>query len=299
MSTGTRVVVAGQVARDLVLQASRLPRPGGSAEVIERREVLGGKGANQAVGLAQLGVPVALVGVVGEDAEATAVLARARADGIDVTGVLRRGTTALLVDLVDAPGSRRLLEHVPDDQLLRAEDVRATGAVLAAADTLVLQLQQPQEALLQAVELAPPGARVVLDGAIADTASGHHLLMRSDVVRADAVEAAMMTGRPLRTVADAVNAAERLLRRGPSVVALAVPDEADVVVWEGGTEVLPLTGEAVDPTGGGDAFVAGLVAAVRQGAEPSAAGRVAAACARVAVGRLGGRPALSPMLLHS
>lgn len=56
------VVVVGQVARDLVLVVDEVPGPGGTAAVRERREMLGGKGANIAVGLAQLGAPVALVG---------------------------------------------------------------------------------------------------------------------------------------------------------------------------------------------------------------------------------------------
>ena len=61
------VVVVGQIARDLVLVVDDVPGPGGTVDVDRRRELLGGKGANIAVGLAQLGVPVAVVGVVGDD----------------------------------------------------------------------------------------------------------------------------------------------------------------------------------------------------------------------------------------
>ena len=50
------IVVVGQIARDLVLVVDEVPGPGGTAPVRERREMLGGKGANIAVGLAQLGV---------------------------------------------------------------------------------------------------------------------------------------------------------------------------------------------------------------------------------------------------
>ncbi len=60
-------MVVGQIARDLVLVVDEVPGPGSSAPVRERREMLGGKGANIAVGLAQLGAPVKLVGVVGDD----------------------------------------------------------------------------------------------------------------------------------------------------------------------------------------------------------------------------------------
>jgi ribokinase len=77
--------------------------------------VLGGRGATIAVGLAQLGTPVALVGVVGDDHTATLVLARTGADGIDTTPVIRREntTTALIVDVVTG-GDWRHLGGRPD-----------------------------------------------------------------------------------------------------------------------------------------------------------------------------------------
>ncbi|MFG1891405.1 PfkB family carbohydrate kinase [Micromonospora sp. NPDC049051] len=59
---GLDVMVVGQVARDLVLLVDEVPEAGGTAPVRRRRELLGGKGANQAVGLAQLGAAVGLLG---------------------------------------------------------------------------------------------------------------------------------------------------------------------------------------------------------------------------------------------
>lgn len=91
------VVVIGQIARDLVLRTDGPPAAGDSVTILRRKELLGGKGANQAVGLAQLGVPVALIGVVGDDHAGASVLQQAQRDGIDISGVTRRGTTALLL----------------------------------------------------------------------------------------------------------------------------------------------------------------------------------------------------------
>ena len=71
------VVVVGQVGRDLVLTVAELPAEGGSADVLGRQELLGGKGANQAVACRQLGAEVALVGVVGTDSAGAEVLAQA------------------------------------------------------------------------------------------------------------------------------------------------------------------------------------------------------------------------------
>jgi sugar/nucleoside kinase (ribokinase family) len=60
MSSSGGVLVVGQIGRDLVLRIDVMPEPAGAAPVLERSELLGGKGANQAVGLRQLGADVGL-----------------------------------------------------------------------------------------------------------------------------------------------------------------------------------------------------------------------------------------------
>jgi len=126
------VVVAGQIARDLVLVVGDVPGPGGSAPVSQRREMLGGKGANQAVALAQLGVAPALVGVVGADETGQKLLAQAERDGIAVAGVVRRPETrtGLIVDVVDSGGQWRYLEDLPEPVLLTEADVQAAAGLL-------------------------------------------------------------------------------------------------------------------------------------------------------------------------
>jgi ribokinase len=121
------VVVVGQIARDLVLRVDEVPGSGGTAAVRERREMLGGKGANQAVGLAQLKVAPALVAVLGDDDTATALLDQARRDGVDTTHIVRRSgaRTGLIVDIVT--DGWRYLEDLPDEMDLTEADVAAAA----------------------------------------------------------------------------------------------------------------------------------------------------------------------------
>jgi ribokinase len=291
-----RIAVVGQLARDLVLLTDAVPEAGGSGVVRERRELLGGKGANHALGLHQLGAEVSLVAVAGDDAAGAWALSQAGRDGIDVSGVRRRGSTALLVDVVEQGGPRRLLEHVPDEALLTADDVRAAAELIRGADTVCLQLQQPAEALLAAAELARAGgARVLLDGAIDEPARGE-LLTAAQVVRADAKEASLLSDIEITGRAGAERAAAALLDRGPALAAVGVPGEGDLVAWAGGSVFLPFgDAEVVDVTGAGDAFLAGLVTGVRLGWQPERAGRLAAAAAASTVQRLGGRPDLTQL----
>jgi ribokinase len=77
------------------------------------------------------------------------------------------------------------------------------------------------------------------------------------------------------------------------VVALGVDGSGDLVAWSGGSRFYPFPDvPVVDPTGAGDAFVAGLVMALRRGADPESAGAAGAAAAASTVQRLGGRPDL-------
>ncbi|XVS66883.1 PfkB family carbohydrate kinase [Actinosynnema sp. CA-299493] len=290
-----RIAVVGQIARDLVLVVPEVPGPGARAEVLERREMLGGKGANIARGTRQLGATAALVGVVGDDREGRLLVERLDADGVATSAVVCRSgvRTALIVDVV-CDGGYRYLEDVPGPTLVTADDVRAAASTLAGADAVVVQLQQPAEAALAAVRAAT--GLVVLDGAPDGRAA--ELLAAADVVRADHREAEVLTGRSITGADAAVRAGRELLARGPSVVALEVPGEANVLTWGEGSAVIPLTDEeVVDTTGGGDAFVAALTVALVRGDDPEQAGRLATAAAGRAVGHPGGRTDLDGLAL--
>ncbi|GIG37791.1 PfkB family carbohydrate kinase [Cellulomonas pakistanensis] len=295
MGTGVRVVVVGQVARDLVLTVDGVPDAGASAAVRERAELLGGKGANQARACRQLGAWVAVVGVAGDDPAGRQALDEARAAGLDVTGVVVRAgaRTALLVDVVGPPGERRLLEHVEAAVLLTADDVEASADALSGADAVLLQLQQPAAAIRAALRLAGPRALVVADGAPEDAALVDELLAARAVLRADAPEAEALAGRPVRGLPGTVAAATDLVTRGARVVRLAAGADGDVVAWPGGHVVTPLLGDdPVDPTGAGDASTAALAVALAAGRAPEEAAWWAAVAARRAVGHAGGRPDL-------
>ncbi|GLY40373.1 ribokinase [Amycolatopsis sp. NBRC 101858] len=284
----SEVVVVGQIARDLVLEAPDDPA-----------ELLGGQGANQALALSQLGVTVSLVGVVGQDAAGDALRARARADRIGTTHVVRRpGTeTAVIVDVVDDDGRRRYLEHIPDATLVTETDVVAAAAPISAAGSLIVQLRQPAPTALLAARLArTAGTRVVLDGAPGRDAAG--LLALADVVRADGHEAELLTGEAADDVAGAARAAADLRRRGPSVVVLEVAGQGHLFAGPGQAWFVPhVETEVVDPAGAGDALVATLTAALTRRRPLETAACLAVAAAAATTEHAGGRPHLSRPVL--
>jgi ribokinase len=269
--------VVGQLARDLVLTIDGIPEAGASADAAERREQLGGKGANQAVGLAQLGVRPALVAVAGDDRIGDVLLDRARRDGIDVTAVVRRPgvPTGLIVELLTG-AEYRYIEHLP---LLTVADIERHATLIGQQDAVLVQLQQPADVATAAARIGHAAGRlVVLDG----TPEDEELLAYADVVRADEKEAQQLSDTP-----------RELLKKGPRLVAVAVED-GNLFVWADGELHLPLTGgPVVDTTGGGDAFVAALTASLLHGDPYPEVARRATAASGATVSHAGGRPDLA------
>jgi ribokinase len=150
--------------------------------------MLGGKGANQAVALAQLGLHPAVVAVAGDDGVGARLIEQAERDGIDVSAVTRRrgSVTALMADIVDHQGRWRYLEDAPEAVQLTEGDLAAAGGMLADAAWASIQLQPPpQVALAAAAAARRAGCSVVLDGAPAQGRHRDELLAVADVVRAD------------------------------------------------------------------------------------------------------------------
>jgi ribokinase len=269
--------VVGQLARDLVLTVDRVPADETAADATGRREQLGGKGANQAVALAQLGIRPRLIAVAGDDVIGDVLLDQARRDGIDVGSVIRRRDTltGLIVELLDADAHWRYVQHLPPPVLLTEDDVTRARTVIAGADAVVVQLQQPVAAALAAARIGHEAGRlVVLDGEVTD----RRLLAFADVVRADEREA------------DGLD--EHVLEDGPSLLAVAQAD-ANLFIWRGGRLRVPLTDEkVVDTTGGGDAFTAALTAALLRKLSYEQAAHLATEAAGKTVTHVSGRPAL-------
>lgn len=258
------VVVVGDVCTDVVAVLRGEPAPGSDrpAAITTRG---GGAGANVAVHLAGLGVPVRLAGCIGDDAPGAGLTAELAAAGVGMALRTVPGVpTGTIVSLVEPDGQRSMLADRGANLHLRPDDVPApgTGGHLHLSGYTLLD-DGPRTAGLAALRAAvAAGCTVSVDPAstgplaaygvprfLDDTAGTTLLLPNAD-------EARLLTGCP-----DPEDAGRALARRYPLV---AVSLGADGALWVAGSTVVhrpahPAT--VVDTTGAGDAFAAGLLAA--------------------------------------
>ncbi|MGH4027606.1 ribokinase [Actinomycetota bacterium Odt1-20B] len=256
------IAVLGSTNMDLVAYVARAPERGETVTGREFRTLPGGKGANQAVAAARAGATVSMIGAVGDDPHGVRLRAALDQSGVE-TDSLRTttdaptGTAHIVVDdeggnaIVVIPGANGTVTALaPGDE-----------GLIAAAGTLLLQLEIPVEGVLAAAEAARRhGVRTVLTPSPAQPLPPE-LLAAVDLLVPNEHEAAALTG-----ITEPRAAAQALLSQVPEVV-VTLGARGSLYAARGAEPVVVAAPQvtAVDSTGAGDTFVGTLAVALGEG----------------------------------
>jgi sugar/nucleoside kinase (ribokinase family) len=297
---GGGVLVVGDLVTDVVVRASG-PLRAGSDTPAAIRLTGGGSAANTAAWLSRLGVPVTFACRVGDDPAGATRVAELRDAGVAVVAALDPGApTGTVVVLVDPDGERTMLPDRGANDRLAPADVAAALAAAPRAGYLHLSAYTLLDAGSRAAGLhalaaaRDQGRRTSVDvasaGPLTDAGPDRVLgwLAAADLVLANADEAEVLTGHR-----DATRAARELA--GAHRIAV-VKCGADGAVWAGAGQVVSAAAPAitaVDTTGAGDAFAAGLLAALHSGAGPADALAAAVRLGATVAAQPGARPPLT------
>jgi ribokinase len=289
------VVVLGGINMDYLIRGKTLPRPGDTVDGSEFLRAGGGKGANQAVAAARLGARVAFIGRVGCDRQGDELVDLLRQEGIDVRFTTRdpHATTGVALIMVDRSGEKQIMVAPGANHRLSPREVTAAKDVIARARVLLTQFEIPMRSVIAAVRVAhSAGVKVVLDPAPPASAP-RDLLKCVTVIRPNSAEAQTLTGIEVGSAASARKAARKLLGLGVGAVATQAGDAGDLLVWREGEACFPrLPVKAIDATGAGDAFAAGLAVALSEGRSWHESGAFANAAAALATTKFGAQPAM-------
>lgn len=290
----SRAVVVGDVIDDIIVVPVAPLRPDTDTTArISRHE--GGSAANTAAWMASLGAAVDFVGCVGAgDRERHGAVLR----DLGVTPHLSEhpslttGTIVIVVDgeqrtmLTDRGANAALsVDAVTDAMLAEAAVLHLTGYSLVdafSADDLGRLIERAHVHGV-VVTLDPGSAGFIADYGVA--------AFRAALTGVDVLLPTLAEGRLLVGQIDAEALVDSLLQIAPAVV--LTDGSGPVVVARRGAPPVTVpvdVVEAVDPTGAGDAFTAGLLTALLGGADLVAAARSGVRLASQAVTRPGARP---------
>ena len=303
------VAVVGSCIMDFCVSLPRLPRLGETVVAGGLSVSHGGKGANQAVALARLGAAPRLIAAVGDDDFGRSFRTRLRDEGVgvDLVGTAAAAPTGIGIPLILAGGGNAIVVALGAAMSLRPEAVSAAWREIAAAAALLLQLEVPMDTAIAAMEIArAAGVEVCLNAApVVEGAA--EACRRADVLVVNESEAEALAGVTIgEEIGSALDAATALHRFGPAVVVVTLGERG--AVWSGGDPLETARGDgpetargdfvpgyrvdAVDPTGAGDAFCAGLVYRRIHGVDWRSAVEFANACGALAATAVGAMAAL-------
>jgi ribokinase len=289
------IVVFGSINMDLVVRSPRLPAPGETISGTRFNTFPGGKGANQAVACARLGIPAIMVGRIGDDSFGSALIEGLRASGVDVSYVETDTSTSSGVALiqVDDAGENTIVIVPGANGRIDQSDLTRLEKALDCASALLLQLEIPLDIVLAAAHLArEKGVRVILDPAPAQQLSDD-LLSLVDIVTPNETEAGILTGITVQDRHSAMEAGRKLLARGVKHVVVKMGSQGAIMLSEEGESFYEaINVEVVDTVAAGDAFNGGLAAALSEGLLIHEAMSWAIATGALSVTKEGAQPAM-------
>jgi ribokinase len=267
------------------LHVERLPGSGESLQATGLLQEHGGKGLNVGLAAHRLGAEVAMLLPLGMDAVADSVITLLKNEGLDDRWLLRTGPqSGFGVGFIGPNGENFLAVYPGANALLNKEHVEQALAALPGLNLIYAQFEIPEAPIRKAFEIArQSGIRTMLNPSLWRRPDPD-LLKLTDILVVNETEAASLFGLNNSEISlerwmnNLANCAEQIAWSGELLVvtlgeAGCVALTKDNVVYQPAWPVA-----ALDATGAGDAFSAGLATALLNNLSSNKALSRACAC---------------------
>lgn len=289
-----KIIVIGSLNYDIVLKVSKLPAQGETLPANDAAFSAGGKGANQAVQAAKLGVPTYMAGCVGNDSMGDFLLKTANSYGLH-TDYIRRTNGPSGMGVVNAMDDGSVFATIVRGANfeITKEDIDRIEPLMEEAGLMILQMEIPQDMNRYAIDKAKAhGCKVLMNAAPAAPFEEEYL-KKCDILVVNEVEASFYAGKTIDTMDKAVEEAGNMSAKLGNTVIITMGKEGAVVSSAGRTEKVPsMKVNAIETTGAGDSFIGGTGYAVMNGMDIFEASKFATKCSAVTVCRLGAQDSM-------
>ncbi|HBE77047.1 MAG TPA: ribokinase [Firmicutes bacterium] len=256
-----KICVVGSINMDLVVTTDRFPQPGETLNGKEFHTYPGGKGANQAVAAGRLQADVRMVGKVGDDMYGQQSIANLRENGVKSDGVFVDSgvSTGIAVIEVDGMGENHIVIVPGANGRVDSQFIDGQLDSLLENDIFLFQLEIPLETVFYAMKkLKEHGKTIILDPAPARILPVE-IFKYIDYITPNEMEMAIVSGRKIGTLTDIKEAAALLQQKGVGTIIVKAGKDGAYIISDKDVIHCPgSTVKAVDTTGAGDSFNAGL-----------------------------------------
>lgn len=279
-----QVFVVGSFVIACSVKVARLPQAGeslgGSAFLAEP----GGKGFNLALAASRLGVTVDGIFAIGDDVFSPVAVSTFAQVGFASDMLVRRpGSTGAGVAFVDPAGENCLAVCLGANSALTADDIGGFARRLRRADLVAATFESPDAPIRAAFALAREHGRATLLNPSPVRVIDPSIMANTSILVVNAVEAAALGLGDPSVIADAkspTDAIDTLLGGGLELLVVTLGSRGAIAFRPNAPPCHQpaFVVAAVDTVGAGDAFTAGLIAALLKARPLADALREAAAC---------------------
>ncbi|GAA0485677.1 ribokinase [Salinibacillus aidingensis] len=282
-----KVTVVGSINMDFTVQTERMPNQGETVLGSGFATYPGGKGANQAVAAARLGAKTTMIGAVGQDIFGDQLIKNLDDNGILTDNVkpvtdAETGTAHIILSERD----NRIIVNSGANFSITKEMIQAYKDVLKDSDVILLQLEIPMEAVIEAAKIGKDaGVKVVLNPAPFQPIP-NELLNLVDYMTPNEYESVEL----MMQIEDPDSFKQKLIiTKGKDGVEIYKNSHSDPLL------IPAYRVEPVDTTGAGDSFNGAFAFQIGQGVPVEKACRFANAVASLSITKQGAQAGLPSM----
>lgn len=289
-----KILILGSSNTDMTVKTPTLPAPGETVLGGVFTMSAGGKGANQAVAAKRVGGDVSFICKVGNDVFGDNSIKHYEAEGIDVSGIIRSDKpSGVALITVDNDAENCIVVASGANLDFTDADIKASEEALRSCGVLLMQLEIPVPAVLQAARIAhEAGAFVVLNPA-PYAELPEEIFKYISLFIPNETELASFSGMPVVDKESAAAAARVLFDKGVGNMIVTMGSKGSLILDGGDPQFVQARKvKAVDTTGAGDTYCGSICVALSEGKSLKEAAEFASAVSALSVTKMGAQTAI-------
>jgi len=289
-----KILVVGSSNTDLIATVKNFPTAGETIIGKSFLQVMGGKGANQAVAAHKLGGDVKFITCLGTDANGHNTMNYFRETGLDISSafLVEDAPSGTAIILVDENGENCIVITPGANNSLLPEHIHKIKDEIAACDIVVMQMEIPYSTVKTVCELAYEQRKTIMLNVAPACPLDEELIKMIDILVVNETEAETISGEKIDEIGQEA-IVDRLLDLGAKTIVLTLGKQGCVLKNQHEFYSVPaFCVKTLDSTAAGDTFCGALAAGLARGEGWKDVLRFATAASAICVTRMGAQPSI-------